>query len=144
MDRGRNASTNPSPLAAYSFAMGEAFMHGLVVPVAFLIAPINIWVLAAYVLLFALSEAYVHLGYELMPKWWVHSPLTRWLTTATYHNMHHQHFRYNYAVYFTFWDRLMGTMHPRYIERFESVTATPVTEWRHPRQSRDVDVICAT
>jgi lathosterol oxidase len=118
-------STNPSPLAAYSFAMSEALMHGAFLPIILLVLPMNIWMLAAYVLWFALSETYVHLGYELLPSWWVKSPVTRWVATATYHNMHHQYFRYNYGVYFTFWDRMMGTVHPKYEARFEEITAAP-------------------
>ena len=31
--------------------------------------------------------------------------------------------RYNFGLYFTWWDRWMGTEHPRYHERFESVAS---------------------
>jgi sterol desaturase/sphingolipid hydroxylase (fatty acid hydroxylase superfamily) len=27
-----------------------------------------------------------------------------------YHNLHHERFNGNYGLYFTFWDRLMGTL----------------------------------
>jgi sterol desaturase/sphingolipid hydroxylase (fatty acid hydroxylase superfamily) len=41
------------------------------------------------------------------------------------HNMHHEHIHYNFALYFTFWDRWMGTMHPDYEEVLEELTAQP-------------------
>jgi sterol desaturase/sphingolipid hydroxylase (fatty acid hydroxylase superfamily) len=42
---------------------------------------------------------------------------------TTFHDQHHGHFNYNYANTFSWWDRLMGTIHPRYdeiVERFET------------------------
>lgn len=32
--------------------------------------------------------------------------------SVTHHDQHHRFFNYNYAPHFTFWDRLMGTLHP--------------------------------
>ncbi|MBA3838282.1 MAG: sterol desaturase family protein, partial [Zymomonas sp.] len=40
---------------------------------------------------------------------------------TTHHDLHHTEGRYNFGLYFTWWDRLMGTEHPRYHERFEAV-----------------------
>lgn len=43
------------------------------------------------------------------------SSRTPWpLASVTFHDMHHSTFNYNYANHFSFWDRLMGTLHPRY------------------------------
>ena len=36
--------------------------------------------------------------------------------------MHHQYFKGNYGLYFTWWDRVMKTMHRDYDERFEQVS----------------------
>ena len=46
-----------------------------------------------------------------------------WITTTTHHDMHHgTSFNHNYGFYFTWWDRWMGTEHPRYREAFREVT----------------------
>jgi hypothetical protein len=37
--------------------------------------------------------------------------------------MHHQYFKGNYGLYFTVWDRLMGTMNKNYDKVFEEVTS---------------------
>ena len=68
-----------------------------------------------------------HAGYEHFA-----SPMGRtpWPFASTvFHDQHHGYFRYNYAHSFSFWDRLMGTLHPRYdetVKRFETVT-TPAS-----------------
>ncbi|MCF3931959.1 sterol desaturase family protein [Acuticoccus sp. M5D2P5] len=39
------------------------------------------------------------------------------LASVTFHDMHHSTYNYNYANHFSFWDRLMGTLHPDYDEK---------------------------
>jgi Delta7-sterol 5-desaturase len=56
-----------------------------------------------------------HAGYEHFA-----SPLGRRpfpLTSTVFHDQHHSHFAYNYGHTFSFWDRLMGTVHPKYDEK---------------------------
>ena len=50
-----------------------------------------------------------HTGYEILPRWWINGFLGRHLISAAHHNLHHQRYRCNYALYFRFWDKLMGT-----------------------------------
>jgi lathosterol oxidase len=52
-----------------------------------------------------------HSGYEHGGRWCLPpSPLVG----VTHHDQHHQFFRCNYATHFTWWDRMMGTLHPSY------------------------------
>jgi lathosterol oxidase len=37
--------------------------------------------------------------------------------------MHHESMRGNYGLYFNIWDRLMGTNHKDYEQRFREVTS---------------------
>jgi hypothetical protein len=48
------------------------------------------------------------------------------LNTSTHHAMHHEAFRANYGLYFNIWDRLLGTNHPQYEQRFAAVTGPSV------------------
>ena len=41
---------------------------------------------------------------------WSHPPSP--LVGVTHHDQHHRYFRCNYATHFTWWDRVMGTLHP--------------------------------
>jgi len=69
-------------------------------------------------------NVYGHLGYEIYPRGTAGHWLGRWINTSVAHNFHHQTARHNYGFYFLFWDRLMGTNHPRYEQEYERVCGT--------------------
>ncbi|MEO0682950.1 MAG: sterol desaturase family protein [Pseudomonadota bacterium] len=53
-----------------------------------------------------------HAGHEYFAD-----PTTRHpspMVCTTFHDQHHELFTWNYANYFSFWDRVMGTLHPDY------------------------------
>jgi len=60
------------------------------------------------------------------------SPIGRtpWPFASTiFHDQHHGYFRFNFAHSFSLWDRLMGTLHPRYdttVADFEQIIAGTV------------------
>ena len=66
-----------------------------------------------------------HSGYELLPRSLAHSVAWGWSNSVTHHDLHHETFRWNYGLYFTWWDRLMGTEHPQYRERLGGVRTAP-------------------
>ena len=43
------------------------------------------------------------------------------MNTSVSHNLHHQYFKGNYGLYFTIWDRMMGTLRPDYDTAFENL-----------------------
>lgn len=118
-------SRTPTSWAAYSFAPGEAVAESIYIPLMFvmigLVAPIQPW--AAFIFLGhqIARNTIGHSGFELAWPGFTRSRWTGWLTTTTHHDLHHTEGRYNFGLYFTWWDRLMGTEHPRYHEKFESV-----------------------
>ena len=65
-----------------------------------------------------LNNVNSHLGYELLPAWWVRAPLLSWSASATYHNLHHQRLNGNYGLFFRFWDRALGTELTGYEDAF--------------------------
>jgi sterol desaturase/sphingolipid hydroxylase (fatty acid hydroxylase superfamily) len=68
-----------------------------------------------------------HTGYEFHPRWLMDSWLGKVLNTPTNHVQHHEKLKGNYGLYFNVWDRLMGTNHPDYENRFREVTSRPRT-----------------
>jgi len=46
-----------------------------------------------------------------------------WHTTTTHHSMHHQHSKFNYGLYFTWWDNWMNTAHNKYEHTFNVITS---------------------
>lgn len=114
-------STNPSPWAAYSFHPLEAIVEGAIVWVIVFLIPIHPAAIRIFALFMILYNVYGHLGYEIYPRWILRSPVGKWLNTSTNHNMHHKYFNDNYGLYFRFWDRIMGTTHPKYEQTLEEL-----------------------
>ena len=120
-------SRTPTSWASYAFAPIEAVFESLYVPVALLLLSLfgPIYPLAIFIFLGhqIARNAIGHSGHELAWSGFTRSRWTGWLTTTTHHDLHHSEGRYNFGLYFTWWDRRMGTEHPRYHARFESVAA---------------------
>lgn len=119
-------SRTPTSWAAYSFAPVEAIFESIYVPVMLLgiswIAPIQPWAVFIFLGHQIARNALGHSGFELAWPGFTRSRWTGWMTTTVHHDLHHQEGRYNFGLYFTWWDRWMGTEHPRYHERFDAVT----------------------
>lgn len=114
-------STNPSPWAAYAFHPLEGIVEaGVIFPIAFLI-PIHPTAIMVFLFFMMIYNVYGHLGYEIMPKNFNKHFIGKWFNTSVNHNMHHQYFKGNYGLYFLFWDRMMGTLHPKYDETYKEV-----------------------
>jgi Delta7-sterol 5-desaturase len=117
-------STDPTPFTGYAFHPWETVIEFAFLPLIIFIIPLHPIVFAIWqfggILLFSM---YAHLGFEIMPKWWVTNPVTKYFNTPTNHNMHHAKFNYNYGLYFNFWDRIFKTHHVDYEKTFLEVLA---------------------
>ncbi len=111
-------SSNPSPFTAYSFDIREALVmvaFGVTWPLLF---PVP-WIVAGLFSLYQIvRNTLLHCGYELMPARKDGRPWLDFMTTTTHHDLHHGYAGYNYAAWFTWWDRWMGTEHPEYHARY--------------------------
>jgi len=120
-------SHNPTPFTAYSFAVGEAIVEYGYVPLMLLILPLHPSALAIILLIMIFKNALGHSGYEIFPR----GTTTHWfwkhMTTVTHHDLHHEKGSANFGLYFTWWDKLMGTEHADYRARFEEVTHRDLT-----------------
>jgi sterol desaturase/sphingolipid hydroxylase (fatty acid hydroxylase superfamily) len=117
--RTHHLSTNPSPWAAYSFSTWEAFVQAGIAPLAIFTLPLHPLAFSLFMLWQISFNVLGHCGFEMFPSWFVRSPLGRILNTATHHAQHHETNRANFSLYFNFWDRLLGTNHQHYAERFD-------------------------
>lgn len=114
-------STNPSPWAAYSFHPLEAIVEAGVFAVFLFTIPVHPLHFYIFFFLMIVYNVYGHLGYELYPRGFSRNWFGKWINTSVSHNQHHQYFKGNYGLYFTFWDRMMGTLRNDYERRFEEV-----------------------
>jgi sterol desaturase/sphingolipid hydroxylase (fatty acid hydroxylase superfamily) len=122
--RFHHRTITPTAWTAYSFAVPEAAVSMLFMPVWFALVPTPEPVVFAFLGLMILRNAMSHAGLELHPAGWASHPLLKWISTTTHHDMHHgTSYNHNYGFYFTWWDKLMGTEHPDYVKTFDRVTA---------------------
>lgn len=116
--RRHHRSNNPSPFTAYSFDLGEAAINALFVPLWMCVVPTRWEVVGLFMLHQIVRNTIGHSGYELFPANGHGKPLLPFLTAVTHHDLHHAQAGWNYGLYFTFWDKVMGTEHPEYEARF--------------------------
>ena len=114
-------STNPTPYTSFSFHPLESVLEFAIIPVLTLVLPVHAAVFFLFTLWSILFNVLGHTGYEISPSGFTRHRLFKWLNTPTHHNMHHHQARFNYGLYFNFWDRVMGTNHPEYDQYFEEV-----------------------
>lgn len=114
-------STNPSPWASFAFQPTEAFVESGIIYLFALTFPVHVIHLLAFLIFMTLYNVYGHLGFELFPKGANRHWFLKWFNTSVNHNMHHQYFKGNYGLYFTWWDRIMKTTHKEYDSRFEQI-----------------------
>ncbi|HLG38052.1 MAG TPA: sterol desaturase family protein [Chitinophagaceae bacterium] len=120
-------STNPSPWAAYAFHPLEAVAESLIFVIFLFTIPVHSIHLMLFFIFSLVYNVYGHLGFELYPKGFSTHWLGRWINTSVSHNMHHQYFKGNYGLYFTIWDRLLGTLNTNYDKAFDEVVSRTKT-----------------
>lgn len=122
--RTHHLSVAPTPWTAYSFSAVEAVVQALYLPVVLLVVPAHHAVIFLWMAWMVLRNVMGHSGADVVPLRWLAGWWGRWLTTTLHHEMHHAYGRYNYGLYFTWWDRWCGTEHPEYRERLARFSST--------------------
>ena len=131
--RFHHRTVTPTAWTAYSFAIPEAALSFLFMPVFFAILPTPKPVVFAFLAIMILRNAMGHAGLELHARGWASHPLLKWISTTTHHDLHHAgSFNHNFGFYFTWWDKLMGTEHPDYVATFDRVTAPAAARVAQP------------
>jgi Delta7-sterol 5-desaturase len=124
--RFHHRTVTPTAWAAYSFAIPEAVVMALFMPVWLWFVPTPEPVIFTFLAVMIIRNAMGHAGLELHARGWADHRLLKWISTTTHHDLHHAgSFNHNFGFYFTFWDKLMGTEHPEYVATFNRVTAAP-------------------
>ncbi|WFL76618.1 sterol desaturase family protein [Altererythrobacter arenosus] len=136
-------SRTPTPWTAYSFSVWEAIAEAAFVPLYLLATSLlGVAYIGMAILVFIwfqiIRNVMGHAGVEVMPAGWVDNKWVGWINTTTHHDLHHSTFNHNFGLYFTWWDRWMGTEHPQYKERFRAVAKPLVVS---PRLAEKLSVV---
>lgn len=122
-----HASVRPTVWTSYNFAPLETLGEFAFVPLVLAIAGATIGGIHAATLLvfgtiYVVMNLYHHSGVEILPAWWTTSPWTKWISTSTFHFLHHSENRGNFGFYFNVWDRVCGTLTENYDWRFREIS----------------------
>lgn len=129
--RTHHKTVTPTPFTAYAFDWREALVQ-VTMPLAWqLLIPTPDGAMFTFLAIMIIRNVWGHCGTELHPRGFADHWFWGNFTTTTHHDLHHSGaFGCNYGLYFTWWDRLMGTEHPRYREIFREITARPLGQRR--------------
>lgn len=129
-------SYNPSPLTALAFHPTEALLEIAIIPLVVCLLPIHPGVIIFFAFFSLTWNIIGHLGYELFPVGWLTHPLGQYLNTSTHHNLHHLDGRYNFGLYFNWWDRICGTNHPNYHRYYKRLNSRDDMIEGHPQKNK--------
>ncbi len=111
-----------SPWTSFSFHPMESLLQAIVVPLIVIFLPMHYTVIMMMLVLMTVSATINHLDIEIYPKDTEKHWFGKWIIGATHHSMHHAKFIKNYGLYFTFWDKWMGTESEEYEQLFRDRT----------------------
>ncbi len=113
-----------------------ALSQGFYAVIVFIV-PIPPVILLAHRAFDQINGTFGHAGFEYFASKTARYPSP--MLCTTYHDQHHAEFRFNYANYFSFWDRVMGTVSPVYDKRVETFEATqaPLSLKRQPETAKE-------
>ena len=124
--RHHHRSVTPTPFTAYSFSAPEAALEAVFVSIWVSLVSTPFSATFIFLAIMILRNVMGHAGVELMPKGFADHWFWGLFATTTHHDLHHAgSLNHNFGLYFTVWDRLMGTEHPRYREIYREVTSRP-------------------
>jgi Sterol desaturase len=66
-----------------------------------------------------------HLSVEPLPRAWKDWPVLNYISTSSFHAQHHIDREHNFGFYTLVWDKLFGTLSPRYKEDFGRLQTAP-------------------
>lgn len=102
-------SLQTTVLTSFSFHPLESFLQAIIIPLILVVVPMSIPALLAVLVIMTLSATINHAGVEVYSDRIRYSWFKKWVIGATHHDAHHKYAQKNFGLYFTFWDRLMGT-----------------------------------
>lgn len=115
-------SITTSAWTSFSFHPIESILQAIILPALLFIIPLHYYAIGIILLIMTTTSVINHLNTELYPRDFHRHWFGRWWIGATHHSLHHSQFKYNYGLYFTFWDKWTGTESPDYARLFEKKT----------------------
>lgn len=114
LHQGHHRSRHPTPWTSFAFDPLEAIVQSLFLIGIVFVIPLHFITLIAVLITMTVWAVVNHLGIDRLPPSFPHHWLGRWLIGPAHHSIHHRKYTLHYGLYFTFWDKLLGTQDPIY------------------------------
>ena len=111
---GHHRSGEPTPWTSFAFDPGEAIIQAIFFVCIVFVLPIHYIPLFAALIVMTLWAVFNHIGFELFPPSFYSNWLGKWFIGSKHHLIHHRKYRLHYGLYFTFWDKFLGTQDANY------------------------------
>ncbi|NJK29844.1 MAG: sterol desaturase family protein [Acaryochloris sp. SU_5_25] len=120
LHQGHHRSRHPTPWTSFAFDPAEALVQGLFLVCIVFMVPLHFITLIAVLITMTVWAVLNHMGLERFPAWFPHHWLGKWIIGPAHHSIHHCRYSLHYGLYFTVWDKLLGTHDPDYGLEFDS------------------------
>ncbi len=114
LHQGHHRSRYPTPWTSFAFDPLEAIVQSLFLIGIVFVIPLHFITLIAVLTTMTVWAVLNHLGIDRLPASFPHHWLGRWCIGPAHHSIHHRNYTVHYGLYFTFWDKLLGTQDPDY------------------------------
>jgi Delta7-sterol 5-desaturase len=119
---GHHRSRYPTPWTSFAFDLLESFAHLLFLIAVVFVIPLHFTTLVAVLSTMTAWAIVNHLELDGLPTGFPHHWCGRWFTGPAHHGIHHRQYTVHYGLYFTFWDRQLGTQSPNYDQEVTNIT----------------------
>ncbi len=99
---------SPTPWASFAFHPFEAIISLGFIPIILFTIPFHHMALIVFITFLTVYNIIIHLGYAI-PR----LSQFKYSNTPEAHDYHHLNSKSNYGLYFTFWDKIMGTYYTK-------------------------------
>lgn len=123
LHQGHHRSGDPTPFTSFAFDLPEAIVQALFLVGIVFVMPLHFMTLVAVLMTMTIGSMIHHLGFEPFSLAITHSWLGKGLIDSTHHSIHHRKYKVHYGLYFTFWDKLLGTEEPTYEKLAEKLSS---------------------
>ncbi|MBW4656439.1 MAG: sterol desaturase family protein [Kaiparowitsia implicata GSE-PSE-MK54-09C] len=114
LHQGHHRSRHPTPWTSFAFDPQEAIVQSIFLVGIVFILPLHFITMIAILTTMTVWAVITHLGLDRLPTLFPHHWLGRWVIGPAHHSIHHINYTKHYGLYFTFWDKILGTQDPGY------------------------------
>lgn len=112
--QGHHQSKTLTPWTSFAFDPLEAVLQAAFLLCIAVVVPLHYGVLIALLTTMTIWAVGNHIGLQVVPesrfsRWW-----GGWCIGSAHHLIHHNRYSLHYGLYFTFWDKVLGTYDAKY------------------------------